>query len=378
MSITLADARIVTPEGVHGGWLTIEDGRITHVGQGSAPGPGLGLGGRYVVPGFVDIHNHGGAGASFPTGDPEQASRAIELHARHGTTTLMASLVTASPEDLARAAASLADLCEDGLLAGIHLEGPYISTARCGAHDPALLREPSPRELDELIKAGRGHIRMLTIAPELPGALEVVREATASGVIVALGHSDATYTQTIAGIEAGGSVATHLYNAMPPLHHRDPGPIAALLQDERVTVELINDGVHLHPAMTRLAFEIAGPGRTALITDAMAAAGMGDGVYELGAMKVDVVDGVARLAKGGSIAGSTLTMDVAFRRAVREVGLSLPEASEIASLTPARVLGLAGQLGSVSVGKQADLVVLTEDLEVSGVMRRGSWITEPR
>ncbi|MEU4404378.1 N-acetylglucosamine-6-phosphate deacetylase [Streptosporangium sp. NPDC023963] len=378
MSITLADARVVTPEGVHEGWLTIEDGRITHVGQGSAPGAGLGLGGRYVVPGFVDIHNHGGAGGSFPTGDPDQARRAVDLHARHGTTTLMASLVTASPDDLARAASALADLCEDGLLAGIHFEGPYISAARCGAHNPALLRDPSPGEFSGLLKAGRGHVRMITIAAELPGALDTVREATANGVIAALGHSDATYEQTISGIEAGGSVATHLYNAMPPLHHRDPGPIAALLQDERVTVELINDGVHLHPAMTRLAFEVAGPGRTALITDAMAAAGMGDGVYGLGAMSVNVVDGVARLAEGGSIAGSTLTMDVAFRRAVREVGLSLAEASEIASLTPARVLGLADRLGSVSVGKRADLVVLTDDLEVSGVMRGGTWITEPR
>ncbi|WP_329090068.1 MULTISPECIES: N-acetylglucosamine-6-phosphate deacetylase [unclassified Streptosporangium] len=378
MSITLADARVVTPEGVHEGWLTIEDGRITHVGQGSAPGAGLGLGGRYVVPGFVDIHNHGGAGGSFPTGDPDQASRAVDLHARHGTTTLMASLVTASTDDLARAAASLADLCEDGLLAGIHFEGPYISAARCGAHNPALLREPSPVELTGLLKAGRGHVRMITIAAELPGALDTVREAVANGVIAALGHSDATYEQTISGIEAGGSVATHLYNAMPPLHHRDPGPIAALLQDERVTVELINDGVHLHPAMTRLAFEVAGPGRTALITDAMAAAGMGDGVYGLGPMTVNVADGVARLAESGTIAGSTLTMDVAFRRAVREVGLSLAEASEIASLTPARVLGLADRLGSVSVGKRADLVVLTDDLEVSGVMRGGTWITEPR
>ncbi|MGJ6962603.1 N-acetylglucosamine-6-phosphate deacetylase [Streptosporangium sp. G11] len=378
MSITLADARVVTPEGVHEGWLTIEDGRITHVGQGSAPGAGLALGGRYVVPGFVDIHNHGGAGGSFPTGDPDQASQAVDLHARHGTTTLMASLVTASTDDLARVAASLADLCEDGLLAGIHFEGPYISAARCGAHNPALLRDPSPVEFAGLLKAGRGHVRMITIAAELPGALETVREAVANGVIAALGHSDATYEQTISGIEAGGSVATHLYNAMPPLHHRDPGPIAALLQDERVTVELINDGVHLHPAMTRLAFEVAGPGRTALITDAMAAAGMGDGVYGLGPMTVNVAGGVARLAEGGTIAGSTLTMDVAFRRAVREVGLSLAEASEIASLTPARVLGLADHLGSVSVGKRADLVVLTDDLEVSGVMRGGTWITEPR
>ncbi|OUC79773.1 N-acetylglucosamine-6-phosphate deacetylase [Streptosporangium minutum] len=377
MSITLADARIVTPEGVHGGWLTIEDGRITHIGQGSAPGPGHSLSGRYVVPGFVDIHNHGGAGGSFPTGDPDQASRIAALHSRHGTTTLMASLVTATLDDLAGATSALADLCDDGLLAGIHFEGPYISKARCGAHNPALLREPSPREFGGLLRAGRGHVRMLTIAAELPGALDTIREAVANNVIAALGHSDATYEQTIAGIDAGGSVATHLYNAMPPLHHRDPGPIAALLQDERVTIELINDGVHLHPAMMRLAYDVAGPGRTALITDAMAAAGMGDGVYGLGPMKVDVVDGVARLADGGSIAGSTLTMDVAFRRSVQQVGLSLPEAAEVASLTPARVLGLADRLGSVSVGKQADLVVLTGDLEVAGVMKHGNWITEP-
>ncbi|MBB2909500.1 N-acetylglucosamine-6-phosphate deacetylase [Streptosporangium becharense] len=378
MSITLADARVVTPEGVHEGWLTIEDGRITHIGQGAAPGSGHSLGGGYVVPGFVDIHNHGGAGGSFPTGDPEQAVRAADLHLRHGSTTIMASLVTASPDDLAGAAAALADLCDDGLLAGIHFEGPYISTARCGAHDPALLRDPSPAELGGLLKAGRGHVRMLTIAPELPGALDTIREAVANGVIAALGHSDATYEQTIAGIDAGARVATHLYNAMPPLHHRDPGPIAALLQDERVTVELINDGVHLHPAMTRLAFTAAGPARTALVTDAMAAAGMGDGVYGLGPMTVNVVDGVARLAEGGSIAGSTLTMDAAFRRAVREAALSPAEAAEITSLTPARVLGLDDRLGSVAIGKQADLVVLTDEFEVAGVMRRGSWAVEPR
>ncbi|MFF4411595.1 N-acetylglucosamine-6-phosphate deacetylase [Streptosporangium sp. NPDC001559] len=378
MSITLSDARVVTPEGVHEGWLTIEDGRITHVGRGAAPGPGLSLGGRHVVPGFVDIHSHGGAGGSFPSGDPEEARRIAALHAEHGTTTIVASLVTATTNELTRAASALADLCEDGLLAGVHLEGPYISKARCGAHNPALLREPSIREFTELLKAGRGHIRMLTIATELPGALDTIREAVANDVIAALGHSDADYEQTLLGIEAGGSVATHLYNAMPPLHHRDPGPIAALLEDERVTIELVNDGVHVHPAMMRLAYDVAGPGRTVLITDAMAAAGMGDGVYGLGPMRVEVVDGVARLAGGGSIAGSTLTMDVAFRRAVQQVGLSLPEAVEITSLTPAKVLGLADDLGSISVGKRADLVVLTDDLEVSGVMRHGNWTTAPR
>ncbi|WP_433437402.1 N-acetylglucosamine-6-phosphate deacetylase [Nonomuraea sp. CA-141351] len=378
MSLTLADARIVTPEGVHEGWLTIEDGRITHVGRGSAPSQGLSVGGRHVIPGFVDIHNHGGAGGSFPTGEQDKAREAVELHRRHGTTTTMASLVTDSLDGLTRAASALAELCEEGLLAGIHFEGPYISKARCGAHDPTLLREPSPREFAQLVKAGRGHVHMVTIAAELPGALDTIRMAAAEGVIAALGHSDADYDTTLEGIEAGASVATHLYNAMPPLGHRAPGPVAALLDDERVTVELINDGVHVHPAMLRLAYEVAGPGRTTLITDAMSATGLGDGDYVLGPMRVRVDNGVARLVEGGSIAGSTLTMDVAFRRSVQEVGMSLPDAVQVASLTPARVLGLADRIGSIAVGKAADLVVLSDSLEVAGVMKDGVWVTEPR
>ncbi|GII29504.1 N-acetylglucosamine-6-phosphate deacetylase [Planotetraspora mira] len=377
MSLTVSDVRLVTPEGVHDGWLTIEDGKITHIGRGQAPGNGRSLGGRTVVPGFVDVHTHGGGGGSYPEGDPEKAAEVAAFHLGHGTTTTLASLVTASPATLARTASALADLCEQGLIAGIHFEGPYISKARCGAHDPALLREPDRAEFRELVRAGRGHVRMLTIAAELPNALDVIRDAAAEGVIAALGHSDATYEQTLAGIEAGGSVATHLYNAMPPLSHRDPGPVAALLQDDRVTVELINDGVHVHPAMLRLAAHESGPARTALITDAMAAAGMGDGRYPLGPMTVDVENGVARLSEGGTIAGSTLTMDVAFRRTVREMGASLVDASTMASLTPARVLGLDGEIGSITVGKYADLVVLDEDLRLDGVMRRGVWVREP-
>ncbi|MER7505692.1 N-acetylglucosamine-6-phosphate deacetylase [Nonomuraea pusilla] len=377
MSLTLADARIVTTDGIHDGWLTIEDGRITHVGRGSAPRPGHSLGGRHVVPGFVDVHNHGGAGGSFPAGDPGTARDAIALHERHGTTTMVASLVTDTLDGLARAASALAELCEDGLLAGIHFEGPYIARSRCGAHDPSLLRDPSAQELAGLFKAARGHARMVTIAGELPGGLDAIRMTAGEGVIAAVGHSDADYEQTLQAVEAGATVATHLYNAMPPLGHRAPGPVAALLEDERVTVELINDGVHVHPAMLRLAYEVAGPGRTMLVTDAMSATGLGDGEYVLGPMRVRVEDGVARLVEGGSIAGSTLTMDVAFRRSVRELGLSLPDAAQVASLTPARVLGLADRVGSIDVGKDADLVVLSDDLEVAGVMRRGAWITEP-
>ncbi|MEV5413841.1 N-acetylglucosamine-6-phosphate deacetylase [Thermopolyspora sp. NPDC052614] len=377
MGITLTNTRLVLADEVREGWLTIEDRLVTHVGRGAAPGDGVDLGGRYVLPGFVDLHHHGGDGGSYPAADAEQAARAARFHLGHGTTTGVASLVTAGPDDLARAVGVLADLCDDGVFAGIHLEGPYISAARCGAHDPALLRDPDPAELSALIKAGRGHVRMLTIAPELPGALDVIRLAARQGVIAALGHSDASYERTLDGIEAGGSVATHLFNAMPPLHHRRPGPIAALLEDDRVTVELINDGVHVHPAVLRLAHATAGPDRVALVTDAMAAAGLGDGSYRLGPMAVEVSGGVARLAEGGAIAGSTLTMDVAFRRAVREVGLTLPEAARAAALTPAQVLGVDDRVGSIAAGKDADLLVLSDDLAVDAVMKGGTWVVPP-
>ncbi|HEY9522910.1 MAG TPA: N-acetylglucosamine-6-phosphate deacetylase, partial [Thermopolyspora sp.] len=330
MSITLTNARIVLPGEVRPGWVTVEDDRITHVGRGTAPGQGHDLDGQYLVPGFVDMHHHGGAGGSYPAADPGEALRAARFHLGHGTTTGVAGLVTAGPGDLARATAVIAELCDDGVFAGIHLEGPYISRARCGAHDPTLLRDPDLAEFTNLVRAGRGHVRMLTIAPELPGAIDIIHSAVAEGVIAAIGHSDATYEQTVTGIDAGATVATHLFNTLPPLHHRRPGPVAALLEDERVTVELINDGFHVHPAMIRLALRAAGPARAALITDAMSAAGLGDGSYRLGSMTVTVSDGQARLAEGGAIAGSTLTMDVAFRRAVQRVGISLPEAAEAA------------------------------------------------
>jgi len=377
MSMTLTDLRIVTPSEVHDGWLTVDDGRITRIGRGNRPHDGHSLGGRLVVPGFVDIHSHGGAGGSYPDGEPVTAAAVATFHLDRGTTTTLASLVTAAPETLARATAVLAELCDQGVIAGIHFEGPYLAAKRCGAHDPALLRAPDRAEFRSLLKAGRGHVRMITIAPELPGALDLIREAVAEGVVAAIGHTDATYEQTIAGIEAGATVATHLFNAMPPLAHRSPGPIAALLQDERVTVELINDGVHVHPAVLRLAIARTGPGRTALVTDAMAAAGMGDGRYRLGPMDVEVSGGVARLVDGGAIAGSTLTMDAAFRRAVVDLGVSLVDAARMTALTPARLLGLDDAIGSISIGKYADLVVLDDDLRVDGVMKRGTWVRPP-
>ncbi|TDD63321.1 N-acetylglucosamine-6-phosphate deacetylase [Actinomadura rubrisoli] len=367
----LTNARVVLPDGVRHGELRIEAGRI------AAPSPVtedvLDLAGRYVIPGFVDIHVHGGAGASYQSGRGEEARRAAEFHLAAGTTTTIASLVTGSPGELADAVAGLADLAADGVLAGIHLEGPYLARERCGAHNPTLLRPPDAAEFRRLVALGRGHLRMITLAPELPGALDLVREAADAGVIAAVGHTEAPGATARAAFDAGARVATHLFNAMRPLHHREGGPIAAALNDPRVIVELIADGVHVESGVVRLAFEAAGAGRVALITDAMAAAGMGDGDYRLGGMEVQVRDGRATLAGGSSIAGSTITMADAFRRAVTEVGLPIEQAAEAAALTPARALGIDSRVGSLEPGKDADLLVLDDDLAVARVMKGGRW-----
>lgn len=379
----LAGARVVLPSGVvDGGRLTVEGSRIAADAASDAPASGaadvtLDLAGYTVVPGFVDIHNHGGGGASFTSGTAEDILTGVRTHREHGTTTVVASTVTNRLDVLAKQAGLLAELVEQGDLAGIHYEGPFISPCRKGAHDEGLLRDPDPADVRKLVEAGRGAVRMVTLAAELPGGIDSVRLLAELGVIAAIGHTDATYEQTKEAIDAGATVATHLFNAMPPLQHRAPGPIAALLEDERVTVELINDGTHLHPAVLELAFAGAGAGRVAFITDAMDAAGFGDGLYELGPMQVEVLDGVARLVEGGSIAGSTLTLDTAFKRAVTLDKLSLNDAVLAISTNPARLLGLSDRIGTLEPGKDADLVVLNDAYDLVGVMRKGEWIVRP-
>lgn len=373
--VTLANARVVTPQGVHDGWLRVEDGRVAALGSGeSAQGGEIhDVDGAWVVPGMVDTHLHGGAGHSFTDADPEGIRRIIAFNRARGVTTLVGGLVAASPEDTVRQVSTLAELCDTGELAGIYLEGPFIARSRCGAHDPELLREPDTAEFDRWLKAGRGHVRMITVAPELPGALELIGAAVSSGVVAAVGHTEATYEQTLAAFDAGASVATHLYNAMRPLGHRDPGPIAAALGDERVTVELILDNVHVHPGAAGLVFDAAGADRVSLVTDAMSATGLGDGEYTLGDLRVRVSGGEARLVESGAIASSTIVLPQAVRNAVRGLGVSVPDAVRSASSVPGAALGLV-DAGRIEPGGRADLVVLDHDLTVREVMHGGAWL----
>ncbi|MFB7736704.1 N-acetylglucosamine-6-phosphate deacetylase [Streptomyces sp. NPDC056112] len=375
-SKVLTGARVVLPTGIVDGGRVIVDGtRIADNAREDAEI--LDVRGHWLVPGFVDIHNHGGGGASF-SGTADDVLTAVRTHREHGTTTLVASTVTDDMGLLVKQAGLLSELAEQGEIAGVHFEGPFISPCRKGAHSEALLRDPDPAEVRKLIDAARGRARMMTLATELPGGIDSVRLLAEHGVIAAIGHTDATYEQTVEAIDAGATVATHLFNAMPPLGHRAPGPIAALLEDERITVELINDGVHLHPAALEMAFHHAGAGRVAFITDAMDAAGIGDGRYLLGPLQVEVEGGVARLVEGGSIAGSTLTLDRAFRRAVTVDRLPVPDVVAALSANPARLLGMDDRVGSLEPGKDADLVLLDEDFALKGVMRRGTWVVEPQ
>ncbi|MEI5008189.1 N-acetylglucosamine-6-phosphate deacetylase [Streptomyces sp. NPDC087659] len=374
--MVLTGARVVLPTGVvENGRVTVEGTRIA--GHAPTDAPSVDLSGHWLVPGFVDMHNHGGGGASFTSGSAEDVLTGVRTHHEHGTTTMVASTVTGAMDFLTHRAGFLSELVEQGDLAGIHFEGPFISPCRKGAHSEELLRDPEPAEVRKLLDAARGTARMVTLATELPGGIESVRLLAEHGVIAAIGHTDATYEQTVAAIDAGATVATHLFNAMPALGHRAPGPIAALLEDERVTVELINDGTHLHPAALELAFHRAGAARVAFITDAMDAAGFGDGVYHLGPLAVEVKEGVARLVEGGSIAGSTLTLDTAFRRAATVDGLPVEDIVQAISANPARLLGLHDRVGSIEPGKDADLVVLDADFTLKGVMRKGAWVVEP-
>jgi N-acetylglucosamine-6-phosphate deacetylase len=380
--LLLASGRIVTPGGVLSpGWIRLAGPLIDAVGSGDArERPAIDLQGQWVLPGFVDLHVHGGGGASFTEGTSDEARMAAAFHRGHGTTTMLASLVTAPVAELETRAALLAGLADEGVIAGLHLEGPFLSPARRGAQDPRHMLTPDVAVFARLHAAARGHLRVITLAPELPGALGVIEAAARAGVTVAVGHTDATAEVTLAAIDAGATHATHLFNGMRPSHHREPGAAGALLDRDEVTCEVIADGVHLHDIAIRLTARVAGPGRLVLVSDAMAAAGMPDGRYQLGSMRVTVAGGVARLledpGQAGAIAGSTATLADVVRHAIA-AGLPVPDVAAAASTNPARVLGIGDRTGTLRPGLAADLVVCGDDFRPRAVMRQGQWLGAP-
>lgn len=379
--------------------VAVADGRIAYVGpragldEASLPGleelelpPG-----SMILPGLVDLHCHGAVGGDFPSGDSEAARTAVDFLHRSGTTTLLASTVTASREDLLRGLETLRLLADEGLIAGIHSEGPFLSHARCGAQDPRYLREPDLPLLAELLAAAGGHLRTMTYAPELPGADAVVRMLAEHGVTPSLGHTDADARTTAASLTGAaellaasglGTVSrptiTHLFNGMPPLHHRSPGPVAACLRlagAGTIAVELIADGAHLDPETVRMVFELVGAENVVLVTDSMAATGLPDGDYELGPAAVSVSGAVARLSNG-TLAGGTATMLDVVRRTI---GAGVEPAAAVLSATavPAAIIGQAQEIGSLRAGLRADVVVVDRNFRRVLVLREGRTLGRP-
>ena len=388
--------RIVTatmdlPDGV----VTVDGGLITFAGPApDFPGvlPEKGPGGQILVPGLLDLHCHGAYGSDFSEGDLDGASRAARyLHSR-GTTTLLASVVTGTQPDLIRNLGMLKELAEQGLVAGSHLEGPFLSKQQCGAHDPDLLINPDPALVTELLEAAGPSLVSMTLAAELPGASDLVDQLSALAIVPSLGHTAAEHMTAAAFLERAAAglrsaadshgrirpTVTHLFNAMPPLHHRSPGPVSASLSAARAgmaVVELIGDGVHLAPETVKLVFDLVGADNIALVTDAMAATGLEDGQYRLGSLSVTVSGGVARVDGTGAIAGGTATLlDVV--RATIAAGVPLQDAVTSASAVPASVLGLSTKAGDLRPGMPADIVILGQDLQLAGVLRGGEWVHE--
>lgn len=392
----------VTPDAV----VAVRYGRIAYAGAGSGfdaaqfPGseevplpPGSSL-----LPGLVDLHCHGAAGGGFPTGDDRACREAVDFLHRSGTTSLLASLVTAPGDELLRSLSILKVLAAEGLIAGVHSEGPFLSPDRCGAQNPRWLRDPDPELLRDMLAAAGGALQTMTYAPELPGSDELLRILTDHGVTPSLGHTDADARLTAASLTdaadligraaAGGGggfgaqarpTVTHLFNGMPPLHHRSPGPVAACLRlaaAGTVVVELVGDGVHLDPGTVRMVFELVGAAGIALVTDSMAATGLPDGDYELGTSDVVVHDGVATLRSNGVLAGGTATLLEVLRTTIA-AGVSPADAVMAATLVPARVLGLEAEIGGLRAGMRGDVVAVDPDFQLVTVLRGGQILDTP-
>lgn len=388
--IVVYASKILTPtEEISDGLILIEGTRIVSIGHrdevkvpdGAVDYVATGM---TVVPGFVDIHIHGAGGHDVMEGNARALDRITSTVARYGTTSMLATTVTAPLDETCKSLEGIARYVQGqekhhqenprlgAEILGVHLEGPFISKVRRGVHPPSAIAKPSIETFQEFMKASEGLVRILTIAPETPGGLELIQAAVKAGVVAAMGHTDADFDQARAAIRAGARHAVHTFNAMRPFSHRDPGVLAAVMTDVDITAEIIVDLVHVAGPAIQVLLGAKGFDTVLLVTDGIAATGMPDGTYRLGTLEAIVEDGVARNSEG-KLAGSTLTMDRAVRNIVA-LGVPFQDAVRMATILPARRLGIAGKKGILAVGADADLAVLTPDMHVAGVMTRGAGL----
>lgn len=368
-TITIKDGRLVTPFVVMPGTIVVENGIITYVGSGadvpSAEGPVLDAEGAYVTPGLIDIHVHGGGGGDVMDGTGKALEVMGQAFSRYGTTGFVPATVTASHRETLRAVEAVKAAAGKGTggaqVLGIHLEGPYIDMGKRGAHHPDHVRPPSLPELEEIWELAGPLLRLVTLAPELEGAEAAIRRLRSWDVTVAIGHSNATYEEAMAAHLWGASHICHMFNGMRGLHHREPGVAGAALTCDGFSVELICDGVHVHPAAMDLVMRAKGPDKVVLITDTLRAMGLPQGRYQLGGLEVEVTKEAARLLTG-ELAGSTLSMARAVKNAVDLLGVSVAEAVRMASCNPARAIGISSRKGSLTVGKDGDIAVFDAEL----------------
>jgi len=332
---------------------------------------------KFVVPGYIDIHVHGGGGSDVMDGDYESINQIAIAHSHFGTTSFLPTTMTMSKDKIIRSLRSICEAVKKGTagaeILGIHMEGPYINPEKKGAQKEEDIKKISIEEFLEFNQASGNLIRLVTIAPEMPGAIDFIKYLYKQGIIASVGHSNATYAQTQAGIQAGLSHVTHTFNAMRGLHHREPGVIGAALTSPELTVEVIADGIHIHPIVLKILTKIKDGEKIVLITDAMRAAGLKEGTYDLGGQEVIVTKGQARL-KDRTLAGSVLTMDKAVKNMVNKVGIQLSKAIQMASFNPAKSIGVDDKKGSLEPGKDADIVILNKNLEVELTMVAGKIV----
>ena len=377
----ITNGQLVTPFQVRRGTVVIEEGIITYVGdEANAPQgiePVLDAKGAYVTPGLIDIHVHGGGGGDVMDGTVAALEQMAQTFARYGTTAFLPATVTATHKDILQAVDAVKEAAEEGTagaqVMGVHLEGPYINDIRRGAQNPAHIRPPSLQELEDVWRTCGPLLKLVTMAPEIEGASEAIRQLRSWGVTVAVGHTDASYDQVMAAHLWGANHICHAFNGMRGLHHREPGVVGAALTCDGFSAELICDGIHVHPVAMKLLLRAKGPDKIVLVTDTVRAMGLPEGRYQLGGLDINVSQGAARLTTG-ELAGSTLSMAMAVKNATQMLGVSLPQAIQMASYNPAHTVGMGHRKGSLTVGKDGDLAIFDQDLNALATIVAGKMV----